>query len=115
MISKIIIDNFLKDVTSNRKKTNRTIGFWIRNKHILKRSVNIYKSSRSSFSKTPQKYNQEQRSLESRLVVTFLTIMRVTVILCSFRLVLEGKAGTETSESSLEFSKKMQNPPSYDH
>ena len=97
------------------EKTNGTIGFWIRNKHILKRSASIYKSSRSSSSKTPQKYNQDQRSLESRLVVTFLIIMGVTVILCSFKLVLEGKAGTETSESSLEFSKKMQNPPPYDH
>ena len=34
---------------------------------------------------------------ESRFVMTFLTIMRVTEILCSCRLVLEGKAGKESS------------------
>ena len=30
---------------------------------------------------------------ESRLVITFLTILGVTEMLCSFRLVLQGKAG----------------------
>ena len=36
--------------------------------------------------------------------MTFLTILGVTKILCSFRLVLEGKLGKEISESSrLEF------------
>ena len=32
---------------------------------------------------------------ESRFVMTFLTILGVTEILCSFKLVLEGKAGKE--------------------
>ena len=31
--------------------------------------------------------------------MTFLTILEVTEILCSFRLVLEGKAGKEILES----------------
>ena len=36
--------------------------------------------------------------------MTFLTILGVTEIFCSFRLVLEGKSGKEISESSrLEF------------
>ena len=36
--------------------------------------------------------------------MTFLTIFRVTVMLCSFRLVPEGKTGKEIPESSkLEF------------
>ena len=36
--------------------------------------------------------------------MTFLTILGVTEILCSFRLVLEGKTGKEIPESSrLEF------------
>ena len=36
--------------------------------------------------------------------MTFLTILEVTKILCSFKLVLEGKEGKEISESSrLEF------------
>ena len=38
--------------------------------------------------------------------MTFLTILGVTEILCSFRLVLEGKTGKEKKESSrLEFLK----------
>ena len=45
---------------------------------------------------------------ESRFVMTFLTILRVTEILCSFRLVLEGKTGKEIPESSrLEFLEKF--------
>ena len=37
---------------------------------------------------------------ESRFVMTFLTIPKVMEILCSFRLVLEGKTGKEIPESS---------------
>ena len=45
---------------------------------------------------------------KSRFVITFLTILGVTKILCSFRLVLEGKTGNEISESSrLEFLEKF--------
>ena len=36
---------------------------------------------------------------ESRFVITFLTILGVAEILCSSRLVLEGKAGKEIPES----------------
>ena len=40
--------------------------------------------------------------------MTFLTILGVTEILCSFRLVLEGKIGKEIPESSrLEFLEKF--------
>ena len=40
--------------------------------------------------------------------MTFLTILGVIKILCSFRLVLEGKTGKEIPESSrLEFSEKF--------
>ena len=40
--------------------------------------------------------------------MTFLTILGITEILCSFRLVLEGKTGKEISESSrLEFLEKF--------
>ena len=40
--------------------------------------------------------------------MTFLTISRVTEILCSFKLILEGKPGKEIPESSrLEFSEKF--------
>ena len=45
---------------------------------------------------------------ESRFVIIFLTILGVTKVLCSFRLVLEGKAGKEIPESSrLEFLEKF--------
>ena len=37
---------------------------------------------------------------ESRFVMAFLTILGVTEILCSFRLVLEGKTGKEIPQSS---------------
>ena len=40
--------------------------------------------------------------------MTFLTILGVTEILCSFKLVLEGKTGKETPESSrFEFKEKF--------
>ena len=40
--------------------------------------------------------------------MTFLTILGVTEILCSFKLVVEGKTGKETLESSrLEFLEKF--------
>ena len=40
--------------------------------------------------------------------MTILTILGVTEILCSFKLVLEGKTGKETPESSrLEFKEKL--------
>ena len=45
---------------------------------------------------------------ESRFVMNFLTILGVMEILCSFRLVLEGKAGKEIPEPSrLEFLEKI--------
>ena len=37
---------------------------------------------------------------ESRFIMTFSTILGVTEILCSFRLVLEEKAGKEIPEST---------------
>ena len=45
---------------------------------------------------------------KSRFIMTFLTILGVTEILCSFKLVLEGKTGKEILESSrLEFLEKF--------
>ena len=45
---------------------------------------------------------------ESRFVRTFLTILKVVKILCSFRLVLERKTVKEVPESSrLEFLEKI--------
>ena len=45
---------------------------------------------------------------KSRFIMTFLTILGVTEILCNFKLVLEGKAGKEIPESArLEFLEKV--------
>ena len=45
---------------------------------------------------------------KSRFVMTFLTILGVVEILCSFRLVLSGKTGKEIPESSrFEFLEKF--------
>ena len=45
---------------------------------------------------------------KSRFIMTFLTILGVTEILCSFKLVLEGKTGKEIPESSrIEFLEKF--------
>ena len=44
---------------------------------------------------------------ELRFAMTFLIILRNTETLCSFRLVLEGKTGKETPESSNQSSQKI--------
>ena len=45
---------------------------------------------------------------KSRFITTFLTILRVTEIVCSFKLVLEGKAGKGITElSRLKFIEKF--------
>ena len=41
---------------------------------------------------------------KSRFVMTFLTILRDTVILCSFKVVLEGKTGKDIPESANNFT-----------
>ena len=69
----------------------------------------MYESSGSQFFRTttgiesgPDTFNK------SRFIMTFLTILGVTEILYSFRLVLEGKTGKEIPESSkLEFLEKF--------
>ena len=60
--------------------------------------------------KPPLEYNLYQLDAfdESRIVLTFLTILGVTKTLCSFRLVLEEKTGKEITESSkLEFLERI--------
>ena len=57
----------------------------------------------------PLEYESRPDSFDkSRLVIIILTSLEVIEILCSFRLVLEGKAGKEIPESSrLEFLEKF--------
>ena len=69
----------------------------------------MYESSGSQFFRTTNgKYSGPDAFDESRFVMTFLNILGIKKILCSFRLVLEGKTGKEIPESSrLEFLEKF--------
>ena len=69
----------------------------------------MYKSSGSQFLRTTTGIKSGSNAFdESRFIMTFLTILGVTVILCSFRLVLEGKIGKEIPVlSRLEFLGKF--------
>ena len=68
----------------------------------------MYESSHLQFFRTTTGIQSGPDAFdESRFAMTFLTILGVTEILCSFRLVLEGKIGKEILESSrLEFLEK---------
>ena len=78
-------------------------------KHILKISASVYESSGSqSFRTTTGIQSGPDAFDESRFVMTFLTILGVTEISSSLRLVLEGKTSKEIPESSrLEFFKEF--------
>ena len=69
----------------------------------------MYESSGSQFFRTTTGIQSGPDAFEeSRFVMTLLTILGVMEILCSFRLVLEGKTGKEISESSrFEFLEKF--------
>ena len=71
-------------------------------RQILKSLASMYESSGPQLKSGPDAFD------ESRFVMTFLTILGVMEILCSFRLVLEGKTGKEIPESSrFEFLEKF--------
>ena len=69
----------------------------------------MYESSGSQLFRTTTRIQSVPDAFdESRFIITFLTILGVIEILCSFRLVLEGKTGKEIPESSrLEFIEKF--------
>ena len=69
----------------------------------------MYENSGSQFFRTTTGIQSGPDAFdESRFVMTFLTILRVMEILCSFRLVLEGKTGKDIPESSrFEFLEKF--------
>ena len=69
----------------------------------------MYESSGSQFFRTTTGIQSGPDAFdESRFVMTFLNILGVMEILCSFKLVLEGKTGKEIPESSrLEFLEKF--------
>ena len=69
----------------------------------------MYEKSGSQFFRTTTGIQSVPDAFdESRFVMTFLTILGVTEIFCSFKLVLEGKTGKEIHESArLEFLEKF--------
>ena len=69
----------------------------------------MYESSGSQFFRTTTGIQSGPDTFDKlRFVMTFLTILGVMEILCSFRLVLERKTGKEIPESSrLEFLEKF--------
>ena len=69
----------------------------------------MYESSGSQFFRTTTGIQSGPDAFDdSRLVMTFLTILGVLEILCSFRSALEGKTGKDIPESSrLEFLEKF--------
>ena len=75
----------------------------------MKSLANMYESSGSQFFRTTTGIQSGPDAFdESMFVTTFFTILGVMEILCSFRLVLEGKADKEIPESSrLEFLQKF--------
>ena len=78
-------------------------------RHILKSTASMYESSGSQFFKTTTGIQSGPDVFdESRFVMTFLNIVGVMEILCSFRLVQEGNSGKQIPESSrLEFLEKF--------
>ena len=75
----------------------------------MKFSDSIYESSGSQFLRTATGIQSAPDTFEeSRVVMTYLTILWATEIFCSFGLVLEEKTGKEIPESSkLEFLEKL--------
>ena len=69
----------------------------------------VHESSGSQFFRTTTGIQSGPDAFDEwRFFMTFLTILGVIEILCSFRLVLEGKTGKEIPQSSrLEFSEKF--------
>ena len=69
----------------------------------------MYESSGSQFFRTTTGIQAGPSAFdESRFVMTFLSILGVIDIICSFRLVLEGKTGKEMPETSrFEFLEKF--------
>ena len=69
----------------------------------------MYESSGSQFFRTTTGIQSGPDAFDkSRFIMTFLTILGVTEILCSFKLVLEWKTGKEIPEPSrLEFLEKF--------
>ena len=88
-------------ITDETFQKSRKQDFW----HILKKLASMYESSGSQFFRTTTVIQSGPDAFdESRFVMTFLTFLDVTEILCTSRIVLEGKKGSNIPKSSrLEF------------
>ena len=120
-----------KDFTNHRKKTNREVVFSSRPsptflntgttdetfqqsgkkdsfRQILKSLASMYESSGSEFFRTTTWIQSGPDAFdEPRFDMTFLIILGVMEILCSFRLVLEGKTGKEIPEIKIRVLGKV--------
>ena len=108
IFSKRPLPNILKN-TGTTDETFQQSGKQDSFRHILKSLASMCESSGSQLFRTTTGIQLGPDAIdESRFVRTFLTILRVTEILCNFRLVLEGKTGKEIPESSrLEFLERF--------
>ena len=76
-------------------------------RHLLKSSASMKESSGSQFSRTTTEIQSGPDAFD-QMPTTFLTLLGVTEILRSFRVVLEGKTCKEIPETSrLEFIEKF--------
>ena len=100
-----ILDVDLSPTFLNTETTDETLeqsGKQDSLRHLLKISACMNKSSGSQFFRTTTGIQSGPNAFDkSRFIMTFLTILGVTEILCSFRLVLEGKAGKKIFKSSI--------------
>ena len=101
--SRTFLKIFQKSSKSNSKTFQDFSGPWLQ-------WANTYESSGSQFFRATTEIQPGQvTSEESRSIMTFLTKSRITGILCSLILTLEGKAGEQIPQSSrLEFIEKFQ-------
>ena len=131
----LLFKKFFKDIANHRQKTNRLVVFchtlfsnilkygdhwWdlptIWKTRFLQTDIERFILYAWKFRVTVPHFFRNTTGIQSgldaldklRLILTFSTNFEVTEILCSFRLVLEGKTSKEISESSrLEFLKKF--------
>ena len=72
----------------------------LKNKTHIKSSASMYKSSGSQFYRTTTEIQSGPHDFdESRFVMSFSPILGATEILCSFRLVPDGKTGKKIPKS----------------
>ena len=93
----------LSQIFLNTRTTGETFKHFFDDsfKHLLKSSASVGEKSGSQFFRTTTGIQSGSDAFDkSRFVMTFLTILEVTEIVCSFRLVLEGETGEEIPESS---------------